>query len=108
MERLTALVAKYGVLAFVIHYSVGALVFAGFAIALLMGFEVEGTAAQASIWLAAYAAYKLTMPPRIALTLVLTPLIARWLPARRPPAGVEDGPTTPWHPPPQTPDDTPR
>jgi hypothetical protein len=50
---------------------------AGFAFAIGSGFQVEGAAATAGTWGAAYLATKLTQPIRIGATLALTPLVAR-------------------------------
>ena len=75
-ERLTALFEEYGKVAIgtYIVIAVGTLV--GFAIAIEMGVEVEGVAADVGTFGAAFAGYKLVMPVRIAAPCALTPLIA--------------------------------
>ena len=75
-ERLTVLFEEYGRIAIgtYIVIAVGTLV--GFAVAIEMGVEVEGVAAGAGTFGAAFAGYKLVMPIRIAATCALTPLVA--------------------------------
>ena len=74
-ERLKLLLSEYGPVALWVYFGVFALVFAGFAGAIHFGVDVEGAAATASVWGAAYVATKLTQPLRIAATLALTPLV---------------------------------
>ena len=72
--RLKALVTEYGHVAIVIYLVISVLVFGGFAIAIMQGFEVESAA---GILGAAWVATKLTQPVRIGVALVLTPIVGR-------------------------------
>lgn len=76
-ERLKTLLEEYGPVAVVIYFSIFALVFAGFAIAISIGVPVESAAGTAGTLGAAYVATKLTQPLRILATLLLTPVIGR-------------------------------
>lgn len=73
----------------VTYFSIFALVFAGFAIAISMGVTVDSAAGTAGTVGAAYVATKLTQPLRILATLLLTPilgkLVARFGPRPQPP-----------------------
>jgi hypothetical protein len=60
-----------------------ATVLVGFGGALLLGFEPESASGTGSILFASWVAVKLTQPLRLALTAVLTPIVARWLPSSR-------------------------
>jgi hypothetical protein len=61
---------------FVVYFSIFGLVFVGSALAIQMGFEIDGAAATAGVWTAAYLFTKLMQPLRIAATIVLTPAVA--------------------------------
>src|SRR5688500_15284558 len=74
-ERLKALFAEYGQLAIVIYLAIFIAVLAGFAVAIRLGVQVEGTAGTAGTLGAAWLATKLTQPLPIAATLALTPLV---------------------------------
>lgn len=76
-QRFEALVAEYGKFVLPLYFGIFFLTWTGFAFAIQSGFEVEGAAAGAGTWGAAYLATKLTQPVRIGATLVLTPLVAR-------------------------------
>ena len=80
-ERLKRLFDEYGKLALITHLSIFALVLGSFWIALSAGADIEaaGNIETAGVFGAAYVATQLTKPVRIALTVVLTPLIARLL-----------------------------
>lgn len=75
-ERFKGLVAEYGPLLFVVYFSIFGLVFVGSAVAIQMGFEVEGAAATAGVWTAAYVFTKVLQPLRIAATIAFTPVVA--------------------------------
>jgi hypothetical protein len=83
-ERLRTLMVEYGKLALVVYLAIFALVLFGFVLAIRMGIPVRGAGATAGTWAAAYVATKLTQPLRIMATLVLTPLVIRWMPRRKP------------------------
>ena len=83
--RVTEVMAAYGPVALVFHYSSGLLFFLGFAAAWKFGFGERlvaffgwgDTFRQLGAWAFAYAAYKATMVIRLMFTAVLTPLVAR-------------------------------
>lgn len=83
--RVTEVMAAYGPVALVTHYSAGLLFFLGFAAAWRFGFGERlvnlfgwgKTFQELGVWAFAYAAYKATMIPRLMVTAVLTPFIAR-------------------------------
>ncbi len=83
--RVTEVMAAYGPVALLTHYSAGLLFFLGFAGAWHFGFGERlvqlfgGGEAFKDLgkWAFAYAVYKATMLPRMMVTAVLTPLIAR-------------------------------
>jgi hypothetical protein len=78
-EKLKALLAEYGRVAVGTYLAVLLLVFAGFALAIAWGVEVESAQGSTGVLGAAYVATKLTQPIRIVATLVLTPIVARVL-----------------------------
>jgi hypothetical protein len=85
-SRMSALLAEYGKVAIWLYFTIFALVFAGFAIAISAGVEVESAAGGAGLAGAAWLATKVTQPVRILATLALTPLVARairWWQERR-------------------------
>jgi hypothetical protein len=75
-ERLKALLAEYGRVALYTYLGLFVLVFAGFALAIAAGIQVESAQGGAGVLGMAYVATKVTQPLRIAGTLALTPLIA--------------------------------
>lgn len=82
-ERYQALLAEYGTIALGTWFAIAAICFVGFVIAIGRGFEVEGAASDAGIFVAAWIGIKLIQPLRIVATLVATPLVARVLRFRR-------------------------
>jgi hypothetical protein len=83
-QRIKSLVAEYGPVAIGVYLVLWAGVLVGFGGALLLGFEPEGASGTGGILFASWIAVKLTQPARLALTAVLTPVVARWLPSSRP------------------------
>jgi hypothetical protein len=77
--RLTVLMEEYGKVAIAIYFAIFALVLSGFVVAIRLGFEVHGAHATAGTLGAAWIATKLTQPLRILATLVLTPIIGRFV-----------------------------
>ena len=77
-ERLKRLLAEYGPWALAVWFTLFALTFAGFAVALAMGLDVEGAAGTGGVLGGAYVATQLTKPLRIFATLGLTPVVARF------------------------------
>ena len=77
-ERLQNLVAEYGAWALAVWFVLFGLTFAGFAVALTMGLNVEGAAGTGGVLGGAYVATQLTKPVRIFATMGLTPVVARF------------------------------
>ena len=71
-ERL----AEYGRVGLFTYFGVFFLTWLGFFVLISRGFQVEGVVGETSTWFAAYLATKVTQPIRIAVVLVLTPLVA--------------------------------
>jgi hypothetical protein len=70
--------AEYGVVAVVLYFAIFFLVFGGVWVALRAGWNPSSAASNAGTVAAAYVITKLTLPIRIAATVALTPLIARF------------------------------
>lgn len=87
VARLKALLEVYGAIALVVWLGIFALTVGGFAVAIGLGFAVEGAAETAGTLGAAYLATQLTKPVRVVATVALTPIVARML--RRAPSPVE-------------------
>jgi hypothetical protein len=77
--RLKDLIETYGPLALFLYLALFFAVWAGFAAAIRAGIHVPSTGGQAGVWLGAYVATKFTQPLRIGVTLVITPVVARWI-----------------------------
>lgn len=75
-ERFNHLLAEWGQLVLWVYFGIFGVVLVSFAVAIQLGFGVEGAAGTAGTWGAAYVATKLTQPLRIAATLVITPALA--------------------------------
>jgi hypothetical protein len=75
-ERLKSLLAEYGRVALYTYLGLFAVVFAGFAVAIAAGVQVESAQGGAGVLGMAYLATKVTQPIRIAATIALTPLVA--------------------------------
>ena len=76
-ERLKQLIADYGGIAFAIYMVIFVGTIVSFWAAINAGVEVDGAAAGAGTWAAAWVATKLPQPLRIGVTLVLTPVVAK-------------------------------
>ncbi len=83
-DKLKALLARYGRLALITYFTVFALVFVGFYVAIAAGVQPEGVGAGMGTVGGAYLATKLTQPIRIGATLFLTPIIDALLRRFRP------------------------
>lgn len=70
---------NYGPIAAGIYFAIFGSVLASFALAIRMGVEVDGSTAEAGLWISAWVATKLTQPARLLATVALTPLVARGL-----------------------------
>lgn len=89
--RLEGLVTTYGPVAVGVWLALFGLTWAGFALAIHFGLEVESAAGNASTALAAYVATQVTKPLRVVITVALTPLAARLI-GRKVTAGGPDEP----------------
>ncbi len=84
-KKIQDLIALYGKLALIIYFTIFVLVFFGFYFALQAGVDLESWSmfedrlGQAGTAVVAYVATKITQPIRIAATVALTPMIARFL-----------------------------
>lgn len=76
-KTLQHVLAEYGTIGLVLYLVIFFVVLGGFLIAMWLGWEPAGTATRAGTVAAAYVATKLTLPLRIAATVMLTPLVAR-------------------------------
>ncbi|MCI0572522.1 MAG: FAM210 family protein, partial [Myxococcaceae bacterium] len=86
-ERINQLTTTYGPVALVVYFGIFFLVWGAFAVAIrYFGFQPQGVAGEAGVWTMAYLATKLTQPARIAATFALTPLMAKVVGRRTPPA----------------------
>ncbi|XXF78548.1 hypothetical protein P2318_01965 [Myxococcaceae bacterium GXIMD 01537] len=84
-ERMKRLMEEYGPVAFAIYFGIFFLVWGAFAVAIKMGFELDGAGGTAGTLGASYLATKATQPLRILATLALTPPIGRfWLRRKKP------------------------
>ena len=84
-KKIQDLIALYGKLALITYFVIFLLVFFSFYFAIQAGVDLEswslfeGKLEQAGTAVVAYVATKITQPIRIAVTVALTPLIARIL-----------------------------
>ncbi len=78
-ERLKLLFEEFGTVALGIYFAIWVLTLGGIWTAMKAGWQPETTAAQAGTLGAAYVVFRLTLPVRIAATVVLTPIVARLL-----------------------------
>lgn len=74
--RLQQVLVEYGTIGIITLLSLSALTYAGFAVAFMVGFEVEGAGGTAGALGAAAAGWALTKPIRIPLAIALTPVVA--------------------------------
>lgn len=74
--KLQQLIVEYGVIAVIVLLTLSALSYLGFAVAFMIGFEVEGVGETAGAFGAAAAGWALTKPIRIPVALALTPIVA--------------------------------
>ena len=76
-QKISRLLAEYGVIALVLHYVIFGIVLVGSYFALRAGWSPTSTAGKAGTWGAAYIITKIVQIPRIALTVIMTPFVAR-------------------------------
>jgi len=86
IERLKLLIAEYGRVAIGVYLVLFATVLGCFYGAFLLGLPLEGASGAGGALLGSWVAAKITQPARIALTAILTPIVARYLPSRKNPA----------------------
>ncbi len=83
IERLKILIAEYGRVALGVYLALFATVLGCFYTAFLLGLPLEGASGAGGALLGSWVAAKITQPARIALTAILTPIVARYLPNRK-------------------------
>ena len=76
-RRFKDILVEYGIVALVVHYVIFAAVLVGAYVAMRSGWQPTGRVASVGTWAAAYVVTKITQPVRIAVTLVVTPFVAR-------------------------------
>jgi hypothetical protein len=74
--RLQQLIVEYGVIGIIVLLSLSGLTYVGFAVAFLVGFQVDGAGETAGVLGAAAVGWALTKPIRIPLAIALTPVVA--------------------------------
>ena len=82
-DRYQALLLQYGGVALIVWFSIFFSVWGGFYLAIAAGWHDPGAEAESGHWstlFAAYVATQFTKPVRIGATLVLTPIVAQYLP----------------------------
>ena len=77
--KLENLVKEYGAIAIVIYLLIMGMVAGGFIAAVQLGFETEGVSGGLGLLGATWVFLKVTQIGRVALTVILTPLVARLL-----------------------------
>jgi hypothetical protein len=78
-DRLKALVEEYGALAIIVFIALSVIVYGSAYAAIALGWRPQSTAGTVGTAGAAYVAYRLTLPVRLAAAVLLTPLVARVL-----------------------------
>lgn len=78
-ERFKALMVDYGRLAIWVYFTIFFACWAGFALAIRLGLQVEGAGGTTGTIMGGYLATKVTQPVRILATLGLTPPLERVL-----------------------------
>ncbi|HEY0969535.1 MAG TPA: hypothetical protein VGE02_01020 [Gemmatimonadales bacterium] len=76
-RSLKDILVEYGVVALVVHYTIGALVIVGMYVAITNGLQPRGAVQNAGMWAAVYGAYKASMIVRVPITLFLVPFAAK-------------------------------
>src|ERR1041384_1404791 len=74
--RLSALFAEYGRIAIVTYFTLSILSIIGFSVAIGIGAEPSSATGVLGVIAAGWVAGKVTLPIRIVITLVLTPMVA--------------------------------
>ena len=80
-RTLKQVFTEYGAIAVGLYLIIFVLVLVGVWLGIRAGWTPRGVTGRAGTFAAAYIITKLTQPLRIALTVALTPLVGRWLPA---------------------------
>ena len=76
-KTIKHILTEYGTIALIVYFAIFFLVLGGFWMAIRFGWRSDSTAAGVGTFAAAYIATKLTQPLRIAVTVVVTPFIAK-------------------------------
>ncbi len=82
-RTLKQVFTDYGPVALVLYFAIFFLVLGGVWLGLRAGWTPKSMSGSAGTFAAAYIITKLTQPLRIAATIVLTPIVGRWLPSAR-------------------------
>ncbi|ADO72417.1 uncharacterized protein STAUR_4637 [Stigmatella aurantiaca DW4/3-1] len=77
MARFKQFLARYGMLAIVVHIVACIFFFLCFMLLIRAGFEVKSAEGSVGAFAGAYILYKATQIPRVAITFVITPFIDR-------------------------------
>ena len=83
IEKLKDLIAEYGRIALGVYLVLFAIVLGVFYTAFLLGLPLEGASGAGGALFGSWVAAKVTQPARIALTAILTPIVARYLPSQK-------------------------
>lgn len=75
-QRLTTLFEDYGRIAVITYFTLSILAIIGFSIAAALEVEPSGATGVLGVIIAGWVAAKVTLPIRIVITLVLTPVVA--------------------------------
>jgi hypothetical protein len=76
-KTVQKLLAEYGTVAVIVYFVIFFAVLGGFWLAIRLGWQPTSAAGSVGTFAAAYIATKLTQPLRIAVTVVVTPFIAK-------------------------------
>jgi hypothetical protein len=79
-RTLKQVFTEYGAVALTLYLLIFFLVLGGVWVGLRAGWHPAGATGKAGTFAAAYIITKLTQPLRIGVTVVLTPIVGRWLP----------------------------
>ncbi len=93
LKTYERILARYGMVAVVIHFTIFFIVLGGFWVAIHMGWQPTGVAANAGTFTAAYLATKVTQPLRLGALVVLTPIVGKLVDRFRPARPGEPAPS---------------
>ena len=87
--KLENLVKEYGTIAIIVYLGIMGITIGGFIAAVQLGFKTEGISGGLGLLGATWVFLKVTQIGRIALTVIITPIVARIMHSKK-----SDGPTT--------------